>query len=110
DACANAVDKPCGFQGVAPDSPVAIEPAGIDSLLQSAQIYHRMLLPKDVVEAALGKTAMQRHLPAFKAFDSHAGPCCLSLPATAGGFSLAVADAAAHPNAVLPGTRIVGKL
>src|SRR5262249_7532442 len=65
---------------------------------------------EDVVEAALGQAAVQRHLAAFKTLDAHAGARGLALSATARGLALAGADAAADAHALLARARIVGDI
>src|SRR5437867_8852615 len=69
-----------------------------------------MLLPEDVVEAALGQPAMQRHLPALETLDGDAGARGLTFSAPSASLALAGTDAAAHPDAVLSSPWIIGEL
>src|SRR5712664_1171331 len=75
------------------DGAAGIEHLGVDRLLDAVEIDLDEIEPEDVVEAALGQAAMQRHLAAFKALDAHAGARGLALAAAAGGLALARTDA-----------------
>ena len=74
-------------------------------LVQVGDLDGDVLGGKDVVEAALGQTALQRHLAAFKAGLLDAGTGFLTLVAVACGLAVAGACAAA-----LAGGRLVGAL
>src|SRR5581483_4213413 len=66
--------------------------------------------PEHVVEAALGQTAMQRHLTAFEALDADAGARGLALAAAARLLALARTDTAADAHALLARAGVVGDL
>src|SRR5882672_2051287 len=87
-----------------------IEQLGVDRLLNPVEIDLDEIEPDDVVEAALGQAAMQRHLAALEALDAHAGARGLALAATAGGLALAGADATADAHALLARAGIVGDI
>ena len=78
-----------------------IELAGVDRLLDAAEIDFVVIRARRVAEAALGQTAMQRHLAAFKALDRDAGARLLALDAASAGLALAGADTAADAHALL---------
>ncbi len=81
-----------------------------DRRLQLAEVHLVELAGEfDVLEAALGEPAMQRHLAALKAFDAHAGARGLTFAAAAAGLALAGADAAADTLPGLAGARTAGK-
>src|SRR5262249_40301902 len=65
---------------------------------------------KDIVEAALRQTPVQRHLTTLKALDADAGARGLALAAAPAGLALAGPDAAADAHAALAGARVVGNL
>ena len=46
--------------------------AGVDGSLQATEIHLDVILAEDIVEAALGQTAMDRHLAALKTVNRHA--------------------------------------
>src|SRR5438445_5177512 len=87
-----------------------VDQLGIDGLLDPIQIDLREFDPEDVVEAALGQTAMQRHLAAFKALDADARTRGLALAAAARGLALAGTDAAADAHALLARAGVVGDI
>src|ERR1700688_3011648 len=91
-------DHTGGFQGNSVDRRLGVELAGIDRLLNAAEADLIIVLGKDVVEAALGQAAVERHLPALETFDGHPGARLLSLDAAPGGLALARADAATDPH------------
>src|SRR5205085_2191138 len=66
-----------------------VDQLGIDRLLQAVEIDLGIFDAEDVVESALGQTAMQRHLAALKALDAHARTRGLALAAAAGLFAFA---------------------
>src|ERR1700731_3143395 len=87
------------------------ELAGIERLLQLAEIHDLEVLLKDfVVEAALRQPAMQRGLAALEAVKRDAGARGLALAAASGGLSLAGSDAAADPLGSVVRARIVSDL
>src|SRR6185295_1858350 len=59
-----------------------VDQLGIDCLLDPVEIDLGELDAEHVVEAALGQTAMQRHLAALKALDADARTRGLALAAT----------------------------
>src|SRR5581483_10423547 len=72
------------------------ELAGVDRLLQPAEIDDLVVLAEDlVVEAALRQPPVQRGLAALEAVERDAGARGLALAAAARGLALARADAAA---------------
>src|SRR6266576_1325305 len=74
------------------------ELAGIDRLLQAAEIDDLEVLLEDlVVEAALREPAVQRGLAALKTVQRDTGARGLALAAAPGGLALARADAATDP-------------
>src|SRR5690606_12643657 len=83
--------------------------AGIDELLQAADIQLRIAAAVRLVEAALGQAALDRHLAALEGAHGDAGARLLALLAAAGGLARAGADAAADPLARTRGARIVPK-
>ena len=73
-----------------------IDGGAVLKFIQSGDIDDLQGLGKDVVEAALGDTADQRHLAALKAHaDAAAGAGLLALVTLAGGLAVAGAGAAA---------------
>src|SRR5215470_15037894 len=67
------------------DRGLGVELAGVDRLLQAAEIDLVELLAERLVEAALGQPAVQRHLAALKALHGDAGARLLALDAAPGG-------------------------
>src|SRR5262249_54878577 len=92
------------------DVGLGVEPAGVDRGLQAAQIDDLELAPEQVLEAALGQAAVQRHLAALEALDGDAGARLLALDAAARGLAQAGADAAAQALLAAPRARIVADL
>src|ERR1700733_8085018 len=81
-----------------------LEPAGVDRLLDAAEIdLVELAREHRVLEAALGQAAMQRHLAAFEALDADAGARGLTLAAATGSLALAGADATADALSRLAG-------
>jgi hypothetical protein len=60
-----------------------VQLAGIDRLLNPADIHFRIGLGEDVVEAALRQAAIHRHLAAFEALDGNAGTRLLAFDTAA---------------------------
>src|SRR5438128_7415484 len=87
-----------------------VDQLGIDRLLDPVEIDLGELDAEDVVETALGQTAMQRHLAAFKALDADARTRGLALAAAARGLALAGTDAAADAHALLARAGVVGDI
>src|ERR1700723_756123 len=85
-----------------------VELARIERLLDAAEIDLVNVACGRIDEAALGQTAMQGHLAAFKALDAHAGAGRLTLAAATRLLAFAGADAAPDAGARLRGARIVG--
>src|SRR5690606_20212291 len=73
---------------------LGLELLGIDRRLDAAERHGREALGEDVVEAARGQAAVERHLATLEAVDRHAGAGFLALDAAAAGLALARADAA----------------
>src|SRR5262249_57681968 len=92
------------------DRVLGIDRLGIDGVLQPVEIDLGELDAEDVVEAALGQTAMHRHLAAFKALDAHARTRGLALAAAAGLLALAGTDAAADAHALFARAGVVGDI
>src|SRR6185312_130654 len=65
------------------DGALGVDLLVVDGFLQAIQIHFRQFNTEDVVEPALRQTAMQRHLAAFKALDTHARTRGLALAAAA---------------------------
>src|SRR4051794_16421518 len=86
----------------------SVELLVVDRLLQRAEVHHLVFLLVRRTEAALGDTAVERHLAALEALDGDAGAGFLALDAATGGLALARADAAAHAHAGLAGAGVVG--
>src|SRR5205823_5412663 len=64
---------------------------------QALEIHDGILLAENIGEAALGDTAMQRHLPAFKAaHHARAGAGTLAFVAAGGSLAHAAAHAASY--------------
>src|SRR5205814_3382105 len=78
-----------------------IELAGIDRLLDRANVHLGIVTREDVVEAALRQPHVERHLTALEAVDRHARARLGALLATPGGLAEPGADAAADANARL---------
>src|SRR5262249_20433143 len=89
---------------------LGVDRLGVDRLLQAVEGDLGELDAEDVVEAALGQTAMHRHLAAFKSLDAHARTRGLALAAAAGLFALAGTDAAADAHALLARAGVVGDI
>jgi hypothetical protein len=91
------------------DRCLGVELAGVDRLLDRAEIHLGIILGEDVVEAALRDPHVERHLAALEAEDGHAGAALLALLAAAGGLAEPGADAAADADARLAGALIVAR-
>src|SRR5512147_3252859 len=89
---------------------LGIELAGIDRLLDEAEVHLGIVLGEDVVEAALRDAHVERHLAAFEPGDRHAGTRLGALLAAARGLALARADATADAHAALAGALIVTEI
>src|SRR5438270_10663551 len=83
---------------------------GIDRILEPVEIDLGELDAEDVVEAALGQTAMQGHLAAFETLDAHARTRGLALATAAGLLALARTNAAADAHTLLARAGIVGDI
>src|SRR6266702_8745959 len=83
---------------------------GIDRFLEPVEIDLGELDAEDVVEAALGQTAMHRHLAAFETLDAHARTRGLALAAAAGLLALARTDATADTHTLLARAGVVGDI
>ena len=92
------------------DRRLGVELAGVDRLLDRAQVHLGIILGEDVVEAALRQPHVQRHLTAFKAVDRNARTRLLTLLAAAGGLALARTDAASDAHPALAGAIVVTKI
>src|SRR5262245_7881842 len=90
------------------DRRLGVELAGIDRLLNAAEIDLVERLAERFVEAAFGQPPVQRHLAALEALHSDAGAGLLALDAAPGGLALAGANPAADAAARLAGARAVG--
>src|SRR4029077_5676296 len=97
-------------QGFGIDDRTGIEGLGVDRLLQTVEIDLGIFDAEHVVEAALGQTAMQRHLAAFKALDADARTRGLALAAAAGPLALAGADATADTHALFARAGVGGDI
>src|SRR6476646_3995089 len=94
-----AADHAGRHHGSAIDGVAGRKPAGLDRLLQPADIDLHIVEAVDVVEAALGHAHVERHLAALEAVDGHARARRLALAATPCGLALARADAAPDAHA-----------
>ena len=102
---------PAATSVAASTGPSALRLAGVDRLLQPAEVHDLVVLLEDlVVEAALRQAAMQRRLAALEAVDRDAAARGLALAAAARGLALARADAAADPLRAVMRARIVPDL
>src|SRR6476469_9406231 len=90
-----------GLERVMVERALAIELAGIDRLLDRADVHFGEVLGEDVVEAALRQPHVERHLTAFEAGDADTRACLGALLATAGGLAEAGTDTAADADAAL---------
>src|SRR5262249_32271154 len=99
-----------GGEHGAGDVGLGIEPAGVDRGLQAAEIDDLELAPEQILEAALGQPAVQRHLAALEALDGDAGARLLALDAAARGLAQTRADAASEALLAAPRPRIVADL
>src|SRR5690606_13478080 len=86
---------------------LGVELAGVDQLLDLAEIHLGIVLAERVVEAALRQAHVERHLAALEALDGHARAALLALLAASAGLALAGADAASDAHTALAGARIV---
>src|SRR5262249_11059849 len=110
DAVLGAAQHAGFHQRFGVDDACRVDQLGVDRLLQAVEIDLDELQAEDVVETALGQTAMQGHLAAFKPLDAHAGARGLALAAAACLLALARADATADTHALLARAGIVGDL
>src|SRR5262245_52936376 len=97
-------------QGLRIHGVLDVDLLGIHGLLQPVEIDLGEFDAEHVVEAALGQTAMHRHLTTFKALDAHARTRGLALAAAAGLLALARTDAAADAHALLARAGVVGDI
>src|SRR5690606_35061139 len=84
-----------------------VELAGIDQLLDLAQVHLGVVLAERVVEPALRQAHVKRHLAAFEALDGYARTTLLALLAAAAGLALARADAASDADPALAGAGVI---
>src|SRR5688500_7509698 len=89
------------------ENALGLELAGVDDLLDRAEVHLGIILGEDVVEAALGEPHVERHLPALEAEDRDARAARLALLAAARSLALARADSAADAHAALAGALVV---
>src|SRR5689334_3863408 len=87
-----------------------VDQLGIDRLLDPVEVDLGEFDAEDVVEAALGQTAMHRHLAAFETLDAHARTRGLALAAAACLLALAGTDAAADAHALFARAGVVGDI
>ena len=107
DAVLAAASKACGLQRVVVERALDIELAGIDRLLDGADVHLGIILGEDVVEAALRHPHVEWHLAALKAVDRHARARLGALLAATGGLAETRADAAADTDAALARALVV---
>src|SRR6478672_8412915 len=88
---------------------LGVELAGVDHLLDRAQVHLGIILGEDVVEAALRQPHVKRHLAALEASDRDARARLGALLSAARGLAQARADATADANATLTGALVVTK-
>ena len=91
------VDQPGRAQRLEVDRLGRIEPTTVDRRLQAIEIHRRKLLPKRILETALGQTPIDRHLAAFEGPGRAARPRALALVAPSRGLAGARSDTAADP-------------
>ena len=99
--------RPARLQRVMVERALDIELAGIDRLLDRADVHLGIVLGEDVVEAALRQPHVERHLAALEAGDRHARARLGALLAAPGGLAEARADAAADAHAALARALVV---
>src|SRR5689334_2026757 len=109
-AALGAAQHPALHQGFDGHDAAGVDLLGIDRFLEPVEIDLGELDAEDVVEAALGQTAMHRHLAAFETLDAHARTRGLALAAAAGLLALARTDAAADAHALLARAGVVGDI
>src|SRR3954464_174053 len=97
-------------QGFDVHDAAGVDLLGIDRVLEPVEIDLGELDAEDVVEAALGQTAMQGHLAAFETLDAHARTRGLALATAAGLLALARTNAAADAHTLLARAGIVGDI
>src|SRR6476661_5134369 len=96
-----------GLERVMVERALAIELAGIDRLLDRADVHFGEVFGEDVVEAALRQPHVERHLAALEAGDADARARLGALLAAAGGLAESRADAAADAHAALPRALVI---
>src|SRR5690606_23569493 len=108
-AVLDAAQHACGDQRLGRNRRLGVELAGVDGLLDPPERHDVEIARKDVVEAALGQTAVDRHLAAFIAVDRHARAGLLTLHAATAGLAEAGTDTAADALARLASAFLVAQ-
>src|SRR6188508_719224 len=109
DAVLAAARQACGLQCVMIEQLLGVDLAGVDQLLDRAQVHLGVVLGEDVVEAALRQPHVERHLAAFEALHGDARAALLTLLAATRGLAQARTDAAADASAGLAGTGVIAE-
>ena len=104
-----AVEKAGGLERVMVERTLRLELAGVDRLLDRADVHLRIVAGEDVVEAALRQPHVERHLAALEAGNADARARLRALLSATRGLAEARADATAHAHAALPGALVVTK-
>src|SRR5699024_4630023 len=87
-----------GMENAGMDESLGVHHGAVSETVEHRDVHSGERLGKNVVEAALGDTASQRHLAALKAgADLAAAAGLLTLVTTAGGLAVAGTGAAALP-------------
>src|SRR5436190_5210456 len=109
DAVLAAASEAGGLERAMVERALDVELAGIDRLLDRADVHLGIVAGEDVVEAALRQPHVERHLAALEAGDRHARARLGALLAATGGLAEPRADAAADADPALTGTLVVTK-
>src|SRR6202035_5547614 len=111
DAVPHAAQQTGRDQRRAVDRRIGLQPAGLDGLLQAAEIdLVEFLAERRIGEATLRHSPMERRLAAFEAVERDAGACRLALAAAAARLAFAGPDAATDPLEAVMGAGIVPDL
>src|SRR5206468_11289669 len=104
-----AARQPGRLERIMVERALGIELAGVDHLLDRADVHLGIVAGEDVVEAALRQPHVERHLAALEAVDRHARTRLGALLAAPGGLALARANAPADAHAALAGALVVAE-
>src|SRR3954451_19368601 len=104
DAVLAAPREPRALERSVVERALDIELAGVDRLLDRADVHFGIIAREDVVEAALRQPHVERHLAAFEAGDRHARARLGALLAAPGGLAETRTDAAPDAHAAFART------